>query len=451
MDETLARRFGDQRVPRYTSYPTSPHFTSGVDAATYRGWLAGLAPDEPLSVYLHVPFCRSLCWYCGCHTKVAGHDAPIAAYCEALHREIDLVVAALPARLPVVHLHWGGGTPTIIGPERFTAVMALLADRFTLAADAERAVEIDPRRVAPAMVEAMACAGINRVSFGIQSFDPVVQRAVNRLQGFPVTAAAAAAVRAAGIARLNVDLLYGLPHETAASCRATVAQTLELAPDRLAVFGYAHLPRLMRHQQLIDEAALPDAAERLRQYHAIAEALGAAGYVRIGLDHFARPDDPLAAALAAGRLRRNFQGYTADAARTLLGFGASAIGALPQGYVQNTVPIAAWRNTVMAEQLPIARGIALSADDRLRRDVIERLMCDMHVDVGAVAAEHGFAGAALEEAFDSLRPLAAEGLVRLGGHSVEVPDDARPLLRSVAAAFDAYLPRATGQHHSRSI
>jgi oxygen-independent coproporphyrinogen-3 oxidase len=451
MEENLARRFGDQRVPRYTSYPTSPHFTPAVDEATYRGWLGALAPTQSLSLYLHVPFCRALCWYCGCHTKVVGHDEPIVAYTEALLREIDMVAAALPARLPVTHLHWGGGTPTIVGPKRFVEVMARLAERFATAPGAELAVEIDPRRLTAPLAAALAEAGINRVSFGVQSFDAEVQAAVNRVQTFATTAAAAEAVRKVGITRLNVDLLYGLPHQTVASCRDTVAKTLELAPDRLAVFGYAHLPSLKKHQQLIDEAALPDLDERLRQYQAISDALFAAGYVRIGLDHFARSDDELARALAEGRLHRNFQGYTTDAASALLGFGASAIGALPQGYVQNTVPIAQWRKTVMEGRLPVARGIALSADDRLRRDVIERLMCEMRVDLDEVAARHGAAEDAFAGELDALRPLAAQGVVRLDERCVEVPEEARPLLRSVAAAFDAYLVRAPGQHHSRSI
>jgi len=450
MDETLARRFGDRRVPRYTSYPTAPHFTAAIDEKAYRSWLGSLAAPQRLSLYLHVPFCRSLCWYCGCHTRVAGSDEPIRHYCSTLLAELDLLGAALPGRLAVTHVHWGGGTPTIIGAKRFAAVMARLGQAFALAAEAEVAVEIDPRNLDQAMIEAMAGSGVNRASLGVQSFDPEVQQAVNRTQTYDATAGAVAALRQAGITRLNLDLIYGLPHETVASCRATVAATLALAPDRLAVFGYAHLPSLLRHQRLIDETALPDVVERFRQYSAIADDLVAAGYVPIGLDHFARRDDALATAAANGRLRRNFQGYTTDNADALFGLGASAIGALPQGYVQNAVPIREWRSQVEAGHLPIARGVALSADDRLRRDIIERLMCDMRVDLQAAVRHHGVAMDSLATALAALKPLADEGIVRLEDHAVAVPAEARPFLRSVAAAFDAHLDGSAGRH-SRGI
>lgn len=450
MDASLVSRFGDQRVPRYTSYPTTPHFTAAVGAEAYRGWLAALTPDRALSLYLHVPFCRTLCSYCGCHTKAARRDEPIDRYGEALLREIDLVAAALPARLPVVHVHWGGGTPTILAPSLLAAIMARLRESFAVTPEAEIAVEIDPRRLGPDTVAALAAAGVNRASLGIQSFDPAVQRAINRVQSLAVTEAAARALRAAGIARLNLDLLYGLPHQTVAACRDTAAKALALAPDRLAVFGYAHLPSLKKHQRLIDAAALPDAAARLAQYRAIAEVLTAAGYAPIGLDHFARPDDALARRLGEGRLRRNFQGYTADLADVLLGFGASSIGALPQGYVQNAAPVGVWQERIAAGRLAISRGLALTPEDRLRRDIIERIMCDLGVDLAGAARRHGVSPAALADEIAALRRLAEEGIVRLAGDVLEVPEASRPLLRSVAAVFDAYLPRAPA-HHSLGI
>ncbi len=450
MDDGLVRRFGDQQVPRYTSYPTSPHFTAAVGEAAYRQWLRALTPDRRVSLYLHVPFCRTLCWYCGCHTRVAAHDTPLEEYCDTLFQEIGLVEAALPMPLTASHVHWGGGTPTIIGPDRFLAVMDRLRAAFDVAPEAEVAVEIDPRRLDPAMVEALAEAGINRASVGVQSFDPTVQAAINRIQTYDETATAVLALRDAGIAGLNIDLLYGLPFQNVESCRATVAETLRLKPDRLAVFGYAHLPGRLRHQQLIDEAALPGTDARLAQYMAIGEELRAAGYQPIGLDHFARPDDGLATALATGGLRRNFQGYTTDAADALLGFGASAIGALPEGYVQNAVGIVDWRRMVLAGQLPVVKGIALSPEDRLRREVIESLMCDLRVDLDRIAQRHGLPETAWTEEFERLGAFAAEGALRRAGPRIEVMEEARPLLRSIVAVFDTYLDRNAARH-SQSI
>lgn len=439
-------KYLNERVPRYTSYPTAPHFLATVDARVYREWLACLPVAARLSLYLHVPFCRSMCWYCGCHTMVAGDRAAIDRYLAGLECEIGLVAGILTSRRKVAHVHWGGGTPTIVGPEAFERVMRLIRRSFEVEPGAEIAVEIDPRRLDEAMAAALARSGVTRASLGVQSFDPTVQRAVNRIQSLAQTRAAAGTLRAAGIAALNVDLLYGLPHESAESCRETAAAVLTLAPDRLAVFGYAHVPQLKRHQQRLDAAALPGAAERWRQEQAIAETLVAAGYRRIGLDHYALPSDALARAQAEGRLRRNFQGYTDDPADALLGFGASAIGELPRGYVQNTPRIGPWIESAEAGRLATARGIALGNEDRLRRAIIERLMCDLSVDVAAACRRHGMEAGALDAQLARLRPLAADGVVRLSGRVVTVPEEARPLLRCIAAVFDAYLEPASGRH-----
>ena len=439
-------KYLNERVPRYTSYPTAPHFAATVDARAYRQWLSCLPDTARLSLYLHIPYCRSLCWYCGCHTMVAGDRAAIDRYLAALEGEIGLVAGILASRRKVAHVHWGGGTPTIMGPEAFERVMRLIRRSFDVEPGAETAVEIDPRRLDDAMAGALARSGVRRASLGVQSFDPAVQRAVNRVQSLAQTQAAAATLRAAGIAALNVDLLYGLPHERAESCRETVAAALTLAPDRLAVFGYAHVPHLKPHQLRLDAAALPGAAERWRQEQAIAETLVAAGYRRIGLDHYALPSDALARSQSEGRLRRNFQGYTDDPADALVGFGASAIGELPQGYVQNTPRIARWIEGIEAGELATVRGIELGAEDRLRRDVIERLMCDLSVDVPAMCRRHDVEATVLDAPLARLRPLAADGMVRLSGRVVTVPEEARPLLRCIAAVFDAYLEPESGRH-----
>ncbi len=445
MDNALIRRFEDQRLPRYTSYPTAPHFNAAIGEGEAKAWLQALDPAATLSLYLHVPFCRALCWYCGCHTQVPGHDAPVERYVGALEREIDQVASLLPAPMRVVHLHWGGGTPTIIGAERLRRVMGAIRRRFDIAAEAELAIEIDPRRFDPAMAAALQAERFTRASLGVQSFDPAVQQAINRHQSFAQTERAVDLLRGAGVAGINLDLLYGLPHQSVAACRETVTQALGLAPDRLAVFGYAHVPAMKRHQQRIDATSLPGAGERHTQAEAIAAALGEAGYAAIGLDHFARPGDALARALAEGRLRRNFQGYTADPAAALVGFGASAISALPQGYLQNTPRIVPYGDAVASGRLAVARGLALDADDRLRRDIIDRLMCDLAVDLGAVAARHGADADFIAER-RALGDLARQGVVRLSGDRVEIVEDCRMLARAVAAVFDTRLAPAEGRH-----
>jgi oxygen-independent coproporphyrinogen-3 oxidase len=433
------------RIPRYTSYPTAPHFSQVVNASTYAGWLDGLADDARLSLYLHVPFCRTLCWYCGCHTTVTRHRAPIQQYAALLEREIALVAARLGGRR-VAHLHWGGGTPTIVGADTFSSMMASLRRSFVFEREAEIAVEVDPRHLDAAMAEALAKGGVTRASLGVQSFDPVVQRAVARVQSLEVTQFCADRLRAAGIAAINADLLYGLPHQTVASCEDTVDAALTLRPARLSVFGYAHVPLVKRHQAVIPTDALPDGPERLRQEQAIGEALVRAGYVRIGLDHYALPDDALARAQREGRLRRNFQGYTDDPAEALIGFGASSIGQLPQGYVQNVPELREWSRRIEAGVLATERGVALTAEDRLRADIIGGLMCNLTVDVPATLERHGFAPDHLETELAMLTPLASDRLVLVEDGVLTVPEAMRTLIRRVACVFDAYLQPSAGRH-----
>ena len=436
--ETIARH-AERNLPRYTSYPTAPNFSPDVGEIEYRAWLAALPAESDLSLYLHIPFCRSMCWYCGCHTTVTAREAPVTRYLAALDKEIALLADTLPARMRVSHVHFGGGSPTLVRPEEFTGLMDGLRNRFGLLAEAEVAVEIDPRTLSCDLVEAMAGAGVNRASLGVQTFDPDVQREINRVQSFECVARAVEELRARGIAAINFDLIYGLPRQSLASCLETVEQALLLEPDRVAVFGYAHVPGFKLHQRRIDSRQLPSGSERWEQAQAIAQALGRAGYVEIGLDHYARSGDSLAQAAAQGALHRNFQGYTTDSAPALIGLGASSIGRLPQGYVQNVVLVSAYHESVCKGRLPVARGFAIGADDRLRAAVIERLMCDQRVDLAALGAE-----ALLDERM--LAPLVADGLVVRDGSRLEVPADARPLVRAVAAAFDAYLPRTSGRH-----
>jgi oxygen-independent coproporphyrinogen-3 oxidase len=450
MRSDLAACYGQERLPRYTSYPTAPHFSSAIGAATYGEWLAEIPTQAVASLYLHVPFCRAMCWYCGCNAMVAKHDGPIADYTAALRCEVDMVARQLGHRLSVGHVHFGGGTPTILAPESFVELIGLLRRSFFVQADAEIAVEIDPRTLTAPMIEALGLCGVNRASLGVQSFDPVVQRAINRVQSFEQTAAATTGLRQAGVGGINFDLIYGLPHQSVASCLDTVRRCVALRPDRLSVFGYAHVPDFKMHQRMIPEASLPNTEARYDQACAIANALQREGYVQIGLDHFALSDDAMAIAFREGQLRRNFQGYTTDAHEVLIGLGASAIGQLPQGYIQNEPQVRAYSEAITSGRLASVKGYALSSDDRLRADIIERIMCDHQVDLDAVCARHGVAPNEVLDSAPRLQALVSDGVVELNGNSLAVPEAARTLLRSVAAAFDAHLD-SSKQLHSRAV
>jgi oxygen-independent coproporphyrinogen-3 oxidase len=450
MRPDLAACYGQERLPRYTSYPTAPHFSASIGPDTYAEWLGAVSSNASVSLYLHVPFCRAMCWYCGCHTSVVRRDEPVAVYAAALRREIDLVSQQIGRRLKVDHVHFGGGTPTIMTPETFSNLIGSIRQSFFIQPSAEVAVEIDPRTLTHWMIEALAYGGVNRASLGVQSFDPVVQRAINRVQSFEATAAATQGLRRAGINGINFDLIYGLPHQTVESCLDTVSRSVELRPDRFSVFGYAHVPAFKTHQRKIDEGSLPDGLERHRQSEAIARALTQAGYVQIGLDHFALPGDGMAVALRDGRLRRNFQGYTTDTSNILLGFGASAIGNLPQGYVQNEVGTRAYSESIASGRLATVKGYALTNDDRLRAEIIERIMCDFGVDLGPICARHSSAAEAMLGSSARLQDLISDGVVKLEGTSLTVMDDSRFLVRSVAAAFDAHLD-GSKQLHSRAV
>jgi oxygen-independent coproporphyrinogen-3 oxidase len=447
---TIPLSYALETVPRYTSYPTAASFHAGVDEGVYRDWLAAIAPDDPLSLYVHVPYCRVLCWYCGCHTSVLNDDARIARYAGRLKREAETLRAAMPGGGPVEHLHFGGGTPTILAPADFAGLIGRLRDLFPFAPDAEVAVEIDPRTLDDAMIEALAGAGVNRVSLGVQDVTEEVQRLVNRIQPFATVADAVRRLRAAGIGRINVDLMYGLPAQTVDHVRRSVEAVLSLDPDRAAVFGYAHVPWFAKHQAAIDAARLPGAGERLEQARAAMEAFLAAGWTMVGFDHYARPGDPLSHAASTGALRRNFQGYTTDEAATLIGLGASAIGTLPGGYAQNEPHLGKWAEAINAGRLPVVRGIAVDAAARLRRSAIETLMGALDVDLGALALAHGEPAGLFDDALAALAPLAADGLCVLEGRRLSVPDAARFHVRNVAARLDPLWAPQAGRH-SRAV
>jgi oxygen-independent coproporphyrinogen-3 oxidase len=432
-------QFSDRRIPRYTSYPTAVQFVAEVDGSTYAGWLAALPVEVPVSIYLHVPFCAELCLFCGCHTTVVRKYTPVAAYADLLEREIALVGRHLGDRRPVVHVHWGGGTPTMLLPGDFARLTDGLRRTFSFASDCEIAIEIDPRTLTSEMVFALKDGGVTRASLGVQDFEPQVQEAVGRVQSFEQTARTADWLRKAGIANINLDLMYGLPYQTVETVAATARRSLALDADRIALFGYAHVPWMKRHQKLLQEEALPGALERFAQSRAAAVVLKQAGFQPIGLDHFARTGDLLARRQRQKRLHRNFQGYTTDEAVALIGFGTSAIGVLPQGYAQNESSTVAYRDAIQGGRVATVRGRALTEEDRVRRDIIEQLMCNLEVDLAATAAARNRNLNDFATELSEIDALAERGLVHRSNGAITVPEDARPLVRTICAVFDAYL------------
>lgn len=437
----------ERNVPRYTSYPTAPYFSPSVGADVYAGWLAELPAASRLSLYLHVPYCENICLYCGCLTKAVRKREPIDLYAERLAAEIDLLAAALPAR-GVAHLHWGGGTPSILGSQHLSDLVEKLAAKLDLSAIREHAIELDPRRMSPAFVRGLTRLGINRVSLGVQDFTPHVQNAIGRVQPFELVRDAVALLRDAGIGRINMDLMYGLPHQSVADVARSAELAASLGPQRIALFGYAHVPWFRHHQRLIEESTLPGAAERLAQMSAAGRIFLERGYVAIGLDHFALADDELATAQRAGRLHRNFQGYTTDQADALIGIGTSSIGRLPQGFVQNAPDMGGYVRAIDSGRFAVVKGIAFSADDRLRAGIIERLMCDLAVDLDAALAAAPDArpadGFATE--LEGLAPLVEAGMVLIDGRRITVTEQGRPFVRLAAAVFDAYLSQNRSRH-----
>ena len=445
MSTSLAA-YASRAVPRYTSYPTAPHFREDFAPSTYADWLRRTDPAMPASLYLHVPFCREVCSYCGCNMKLATRYAQIAAYAAALHDEIELAAGLLPRGLPVGHLAWGGGTPTALSPDDLAALMERLRRHFTFRPDAELSIESDPRTLTAEMALRIGALGFTRASFGVQEFDPRVQQAINRIQPPDMVARAVDGLRGAGVSRINFDLIYGLPHQTEETLLTTIAIAAAMRPDRIALFGYAHVPWMAKRPRLIDEAALPDGAARARQSERAADALIALGYQAIGLDHFALPDDSMAIAARAGTLRRNFQGYTTDTADTLIGFGATAIGRSPFGHVQNIAETGAWARAIGRGILPVAKGVAISAEDRLRGEVIERIMCDGEVDTDAVASRLGRPTGWCGDELKTLDGMAGDGLLMRSGTAITLTAEGRKLSRVVAAVFDTYLSAGRARH-----
>ena len=434
----LARKYSAP-VPRYTSYPTAPHFTPRVGELQYIRWLDDLADGAEISLYVHIPYCHELCWYCGCNTKAARRYEPVAEYLRYLDAEIANIAVVVPQKHRVTHIHWGGGSPNVLAPFGIASLAHALRRAFNVRPEAQFSVEIDPRHIEPDQIRAFCRAGVTRVSLGVQDFDEEVQAAIGRRQSFAKTKAAIDAFREGGVGSTNIDLMYGLPNQTRRSIDQTLKHVLALDPDRIAAFGYAHLPARLKHQRVIDEEALPDVVERYAQSRRISRRLEASGYVRVGLDHFAKPSDRL----VKGPRFRNFQGYTTDNASALIGIGSSSIGRFPQGYVQNATPVGDYIRRIRNFGLATVRGIELSTDDRVRGYAIERLMCEGIFSRDEMERRFGSAAGPIIAEAELLVRTDPDGLITASPDGFTLTEIGKPFVRAICACFDAYFETGT--------
>ncbi|MFG5382085.1 oxygen-independent coproporphyrinogen III oxidase [Yoonia sp. R2-816] len=432
------RRLGlfDARVPRYTSYPPATAFNPQTGAQFQTNCLKALDPAKPVSVYIHIPFCERLCWFCACRTQGTSTLKPVVNYLASVKAELALLRDTLPAGVQMGQLHWGGGTPTILPPDLIKELADAIKAVIPPAPDFSFSVEIDPTLVDAAKIDMLAQVGMTRASIGIQDFAPQVQDAIGRQQSFAATKACVTMLRDAGITSLNADLVYGLPHQTPAKFADTIAKVRVLNPDRIALFGYAHVPTFSKRQKLIPEAALPDEEARYALARQAALAFTGTGYQPIGIDHFAKPGDSLTRARDTGHLRRNFQGYTDDTCQTLIGIGASSISQFAEGYVQNASATAAYMDRIGAGTLAGHRGYTLTADDRLRGDVINMLMCDFAIDTDALASRHPDANS-LNAIHDAISAEFGD-MFRRTANGLKITKAGRPLTRIIAQRYDAF-------------
>ncbi|TDK42330.1 oxygen-independent coproporphyrinogen III oxidase [Antarcticimicrobium luteum] len=438
----------DAKVPRYTSYPTAPHFGPDVTSGQFSDWISAIPAGGAISLYVHVPFCRRLCWFCACRTQGTQSDAPVAAYLETLKAELALLGRHLPEGVTLSRLHWGGGTPTLLNPAMMTDLAEAIFAIAPMGPEAEFSVEIDPNEIDAARLDALAAAGMNRASIGVQDFDDQIQQTIGRIQSYDVTRQAVEMIRAHGIESLNADILFGLPHQDKTRMTESVQKLLSLNPDRVALYGYAHVPWMAKRQQLIPSDALPTPEARLDLFDTARRLFLWDGYAEIGIDHFARPEDGLTRALKAGTLRRNFQGYTDDQAEVLIGVGASSISRFPQGYAQNAPATSAHTAAIRDGRFSTSRGHVFQGEDRMRGRMIEMLMCEFRIDAEEIRTRFGLSDVRLQDMFAAtLR--AFPDMLSLSDAGLAIKPEARPLTRIIARSFDAYDLSKAG--HSSAI
>ncbi len=445
LDTALVKKY-DGFGPRYTSYPTADRFKAGVTAVHYADALQARnheRPTAPLSLYVHVPFCNTICYYCACNKVITKDHGRSAKYINYVGREIGIVSGLVEGGPKVEQLHWGGGTPTFLSRDEMSMLMGMLRDGFEFAPDAEVSIEVDPRKVSADTIAFLGELGFNRISVGIQDFDPVVQEAVNRIQTEAETMTVIDAARSNGFVSVNADLIYGLPKQSVEGFSATLDKVIAVGPDRIALYSYAHVPHLFKPQRRIDIDMLPAPETKLAILALAIEKLGKAGYVYIGMDHFAKPADELAVAQSERKLHRNFQGYSTKPDCDMLAFGISAIGKVGASYIANVKTLDEYYERLDAGTLPVMRGVELNADDLIRRDVIQKLMCNFELDFDELGRHYGIPFADyFAPDLAALKPLAADGLVDLTDRDVKVTMRGRLLVRTVAMQFDRYLREA---------
>ncbi len=424
-------------APRYTSYPTAVKFHNGITSNFARSAVENLCTEKPVSIYVHIPFCERLCWYCACRTQGTKSHRPVSGYLSGVLKEIELLREALPEGVKMGRMHWGGGTPTILLPDEVATLAQAIKNVFPIDDPFEFSVEIDPTLVDKDKIAALSAAGMNRASVGIQDFDPKVQEAIGRLQSLEETADCVADVRAAGVKSLNADILYGLPHQTPDSVEQTLQQVQSLDPDRIALYGYAHVPWMAKRQQMIDVEALPGGPARRVLFDLMAERLESSGYDPIGIDHFAKPSDTLGEAAATGRLRRNFQGYTTDRCDTLIGLGASAISKFANGYAQNAPRSSQYLRMITEGGLATQRGVEITETDRMRARAIEMVMCDFKLNKAELVRDFGPLAHTLDADIDEII-IEYKGFVEPTDTGFAIASKQRALARLVAQKFDAY-------------
>ena len=438
----------DAKVPRYTSYPTAPHFNGDVGCDQFSTWLGAVPEGAQISLYVHVPFCRRLCWFCACRTQGTQSDRPVLAYIETLKAEIAMLGRSLPRGVRLSRLHWGGGTPTLLQPGMIDELAGAIRDIAPFTAQTEFSVEIDPNEIDGARLDALAAAGMTRASIGVQDFDAQIQQSIGRIQGYDITRWAAEEIRARGVSSLNADILYGLPYQTGARITESVQKLLSLDPDRVALYGYAHVPWMAKRQQMIPSEALPTPQDRLGLFETARRLFLWDGYTEIGIDHFARPEDGLSIAQKTGRLRRNFQGYTDDTADVLVGIGASSISRFPQGYAQNAPATGTYTAAIREGHFATARGHVFTDVDRLRGRLIEALMCDFRIDSAEITRDFDITPDALHAILSEVDHAFA-GHLTLDESGLVIPQAARPLTRMIARRLDLYEMDEKG--HSSAI
>lgn len=441
----------DRPVPRYTSYPTAPHFKALEDKEVPAGWFASVDEANGISLYIHIPFCQQMCWYCGCNTKVTRKYSPVESYLHLLKKEISHMAVALGGRRKVQSIHFGGGSPGIIEPQDFADLMVHIRQCFEVLPSAEVAIELDPRGVTESKIAVYAKSEVNRLSVGVQDFDEEVMASVNRHQPFHLTYNTVQLAREYGIEAINFDLIYGLPHQNVKATEQTIEKVLMLEPDRIAFFGYAHVPWMKKHMRLIDERALPDKSLRYDLFEVGERLLLRGGYQSVGIDHFAKPGDSMLDARDQRHLNRNFQGYTTDSCQTLLAIGASSIGQFDQGFIQNYTDMPHYSAAVENEELPVQKICDISYEDKVRSRVIKELMCYFDVDLNRICADFGLGADYFSDVLDGLKPYVEEGFVSIDGNVIKIEGGAKQTVRLVCAEFDSYFNPDITQKHAKAV